>query len=244
MLKGATPRGQLDALKARAASFATSSRCRWCSHRQVALDSFTKGADALSGGREHQSELLLATFATPCPCWPVAAPRRGPRRDAGAAQGRRRCPWPHRLRSSICGRWASPSGGARCSPGWTARPPSNLSLASGLKKMTSPSARCWSVRPAAGHHRCPGEKKTEPSSGQLDLQRASVKFDEVQDADYFTILGLSRAAGTEDMRRAFQAPRPGVRSAPLLRPPHDPPGSSSGPRSCAAARRGRPGPGR
>ena len=47
-------------------------------------------------------------------------------------------------------------------------------------------------------------KKTEPSSGQLDLHRLEAKFDEVQDADYFTILGISRAAGTEEVRRAFQ----------------------------------------
>lgn len=50
----------------------------------------------------------------------------------------------------------------------------------------------------------PGTRKTESTSGQLDVNRLEAKYDEVQDADYFTILGLPRVAGGEDVRRAFQ----------------------------------------
>ena len=49
----------------------------------------------------------------------------------------------------------------------------------------------------------PGTRKTESTSGQLDVNRLEAKYDEVQDADYFTILGLPRVAGGEDVKRAF-----------------------------------------
>jgi hypothetical protein len=80
----------------------------------------------------------------------------------------------------------------------------DLSLASGLKPDVA--FRALLVAKLLGIVVVkPGEKKTEASTnGQLDVHRLEAKFDEVQDADYFTILGLSRAAGTEDVRRAFQ----------------------------------------
>jgi hypothetical protein len=38
----------------------------------------------------------------------------------------------------------------------------------------------------------------------LDVRRLDAKYDEVQDADYFAILGLPRSAGADDVARAFQ----------------------------------------
>lgn len=37
----------------------------------------------------------------------------------------------------------------------------------------------------------------------LEVRRLEAKYDEVQDADYFTILGLPRSAGADDVQRAF-----------------------------------------
>ncbi len=39
---------------------------------------------------------------------------------------------------------------------------------------------------------------------ELDVRRLEAKYDEVQDADYFTILGLPRAASADDVQRAWQ----------------------------------------
>jgi hypothetical protein len=38
----------------------------------------------------------------------------------------------------------------------------------------------------------------------LELERLDAKFREVQEADYFAILGISRAAGGEEVQRAFE----------------------------------------
>src|SRR5262249_14983502 len=38
---------------------------------------------------------------------------------------------------------------------------------------------------------------------ELDLRRLRAKFEEVQEGDYFSMLGLERSAGAEDVRRAF-----------------------------------------
>ena len=48
------------------------------------------------------------------------------------------------------------------------------------------------------------EKPARPADPDLDVRRLEAKYDEVQDADYFTILGLPRSAGADDVQRAFQ----------------------------------------
>lgn len=79
----------------------------------------------------------------------------------------------------------------------------DLSLASGLKPDAA--FRALLVAKYLGLIDLkPGTRKTESASGQLDINRLDAKFDEVQDADYFTILGLPRVAGAEDVRRAYQ----------------------------------------
>ncbi len=44
-----------------------------------------------------------------------------------------------------------------------------------------------------------------PAAPDLDLRRLRAKFEEVQEGDYFCVLGLPRSAGADDVRRAFQA---------------------------------------
>lgn len=41
-------------------------------------------------------------------------------------------------------------------------------------------------------------------SGELDAQRLEAKYEEIQEADYFSILGLTRTAGAEEVQRAFE----------------------------------------
>ncbi|MBL8956142.1 MAG: hypothetical protein JNK82_35540, partial [Myxococcaceae bacterium] len=50
--------------------------------------------------------------------------------------------------------------------------------------------------------RAPQVRRPQPSP-ELDIQRLDAKYEQVQDADYFTILGLTRQAGTEEVQRAF-----------------------------------------
>lgn len=50
----------------------------------------------------------------------------------------------------------------------------------------------------------PPEKPAPVVSGDLDIRRLEAKYDEVQDADYFSILGLSRSASSDDVQRAFR----------------------------------------
>ncbi|ATB31512.1 response regulator receiver protein [Melittangium boletus] len=42
----------------------------------------------------------------------------------------------------------------------------------------------------------------EDAPGELDVRRLESKYEEIQDADYFSVLGLARTAGGEDVRRA------------------------------------------
>jgi len=51
--------------------------------------------------------------------------------------------------------------------------------------------------------RAPAAKRPQPSA-ELDVQRLDAKYEQVQEADYFTILGLGRNAGTEEVQRAFE----------------------------------------
>src|SRR5205814_2362516 len=39
---------------------------------------------------------------------------------------------------------------------------------------------------------------------EIDVARLDAKYDEVQEADYFSILGLPRSAGGDEVQRAFQ----------------------------------------
>lgn len=208
MLKGATPREQLDALKAR--GFIRDIESVPLVQRyteQVALDSFTEEQTLYRVVEEApRPEVLLATV--PRPTLPMLAEslRRAVAPDVmlerlGGGEAvaiatdseldLRALGFSERERKMIT--WVD--GEATIE---------DLSLASGLKPDLA--FRALLVAKLLGIIETrPGVKKAaEPSSGQLDLHRLEAKFDEVQDADYFTILGLSRAAGTEDVRRAFQ----------------------------------------
>jgi len=46
------------------------------------------------------------------------------------------------------------------------------------------------------------ETSEEDAPGELDVRRLEAKFEEIQDADYFTVLGLPRGAGSEEVKRA------------------------------------------
>jgi hypothetical protein len=42
----------------------------------------------------------------------------------------------------------------------------------------------------------------QDAPGELEVRRLESKFEEIQDADYFSVLGLARTAGSEDVKRA------------------------------------------
>ncbi len=46
------------------------------------------------------------------------------------------------------------------------------------------------------------ERSEEEAPGELDVRRLEAKFEEIQEADYFTVLGLPRGAGSEEVKRA------------------------------------------
>ncbi len=208
MLKGATPREQLEALKAR--GFIRDIESVPLVQRyteQVALDAFTEEKTLYRVVEEvPRPEVLLATV--PRPTLPMLA------------ESLRRAVAPDIMLERLGGGEAVPvatdseldlralgfSERERKMLTWVDGEATieDLSLASGLKPdfafralLVAQLLGIIEVRPGQ-------KKKTEPGSGQLDLHRLEAKYDEVQDADYFTILGLSRAAGTEDVRRAFQ----------------------------------------
>lgn len=49
-----------------------------------------------------------------------------------------------------------------------------------------------------------GADDAPEAADDLEVQRLAAKFDEVQDADYFAVLGLPRGAGGAEVRRAFE----------------------------------------
>jgi hypothetical protein len=51
--------------------------------------------------------------------------------------------------------------------------------------------------------RAPAARRPQPSA-EVDVQRLEAKYEQVQDADYFTILGLPRNAGTDEVQRAYE----------------------------------------
>lgn len=207
MLKGATPREQLDALKARA--FIRDVEAVPLVQRyteQVALDAFTEPETLYRIVEEPPAaEVLPATV--PRPTLPMLA------------ESLRRAVPPDLLLEQLGGgeavafstdseldlRALGFSERERKMLSWVDGEATieDLSLASGLKP--DHSFRALLVAKLLGLIEVkPGEKKVEASNGQLDVHRLEAKYDEVQDADYFTILGLSRAAGTDDVRRAFE----------------------------------------
>jgi CheY-like chemotaxis protein len=50
----------------------------------------------------------------------------------------------------------------------------------------------------------PAKEKPSTVAPDIDIKRLDAKYEEVQEADYFTILGLARSAGTEEVARAFR----------------------------------------
>ncbi|MEW5741050.1 MAG: hypothetical protein AB1938_19165 [Myxococcota bacterium] len=79
----------------------------------------------------------------------------------------------------------------------------DLSLASGLKPDVA--FRALLVAKLLGLIEVRPPKQAAPVvDAELDVRRLEAKYDEVQDADYFTILGLPRTAGAEDVQRAFE----------------------------------------
>ncbi|HSP78738.1 MAG TPA: DnaJ domain-containing protein, partial [Myxococcaceae bacterium] len=49
----------------------------------------------------------------------------------------------------------------------------------------------------------PAEASADEVPGELDVRRLEAKYEEVQEADYFTVLGLARSAGSEEVKRAY-----------------------------------------
>lgn len=207
MLRGAPPREQLEALKARA--FIRDIESVPLVQRyteQVALDAFTEETTNYRLVDEAPPPtVLLATV--PRPTLPMLA------------ESLRRAITPDVLLEKLGGGEAVPSANEseldlralgfsereRKMLSWVDGEASveDLSLASGLKPDAAFRALLVAQHLGIIDVR-PGSKKTESTSGQLDVDRLEAKYDEVQDADYFTILGLPRVAGTEDVKRAFQ----------------------------------------
>jgi hypothetical protein len=206
MLDGATPREQLEALKSR--GFIRDIESVPLVQRyteQVALDAFTEEKTLYRVVEEvPKAEVLLATV--PRPTLPMLAEslRRAVAPDVMLERLGGGEAVPMSTESELDLRALGFSERERKMLTWVDGEASveDLSLASGLKPDLA--FRALLVAQLLGIIEVrPGARKTEAPSGQLDLQRLEAKYDEVQDADYFTILGLSRAAGTEDVRRAY-----------------------------------------
>ncbi len=206
MLDGATPREQLEALKSR--GFIRDIESVPLVQRyteQVALDAFTEEKTLYRVVEEvPKPEVLLATV--PRPTLPMLAEslRRAVAPDVMLERLGGGEAVPVSTESELDLRALGFSERERKMLTWVDGEASveDLSLASGLKPDLA--FRALLVAQLLGIIEVrPGTRKTEAPSGQLDLQRLEAKYDEVQDADYFTILGLSRAAGTEDVRRAY-----------------------------------------
>ena len=50
----------------------------------------------------------------------------------------------------------------------------------------------------------PGTQPLAARGPDVDIRRLKSKFEEVQEADYFAVLGVSRSAGSEEVRQAFE----------------------------------------
>ena len=79
----------------------------------------------------------------------------------------------------------------------------DLALASGLKADVAFRALLVAKLLGLIELTVPARTTVAPSP-QLDVKRLEAKFEQVQDADYFTMLGLGRAAGADEVMRAWQ----------------------------------------
>lgn len=79
----------------------------------------------------------------------------------------------------------------------------DLILAAGIQQDAA--LKALTVARALGMVGLHAPSSPAPVPADLDLKRLEAKYEQVQEADYFSILGLSRSAGTEEVQRAFQA---------------------------------------
>jgi hypothetical protein len=79
----------------------------------------------------------------------------------------------------------------------------DLALASGLKAEVAYRALMVARLLGAIELEAPAKRPAAPAP-EVDAQRLDAKFEQVQDSDYFTMLGLGRAAGTDEVQRAWQ----------------------------------------
>jgi len=49
----------------------------------------------------------------------------------------------------------------------------------------------------------PNEAEAEAETAELAVARLEARWSQVEDADYFTVLGLPRSAGSDEVTRAF-----------------------------------------
>jgi hypothetical protein len=207
ILKTATPREQLDAMKARGAirdieSVPLVQRAT----EQTALEAFTEPSTNYRLADEPPSEMVLKA-TLPRPTLPMLA------------ESLRRAVPPDALLEKLGGGEAVPvatdaeldlrqlgfSERERKMLTWVDGEATveDLSLASGLKPDVA--FRALLVAKLLGLIQVTKPKVAAPKvDPELDVRRLEAKFDEVQDADYFTILGLPRSAGGDDVARAFQ----------------------------------------
>jgi len=78
----------------------------------------------------------------------------------------------------------------------------DIALASGLKQDVAFRALLVAKLLGLISVTAPKERPAAPST-DLEVQRLDAKYDEVIDADYFTILGLPKTAGSDEVQRAF-----------------------------------------
>ncbi len=79
----------------------------------------------------------------------------------------------------------------------------DLALASGLKADVAFRAMLVARLLGLIDLKIPARTSVTPSA-EVDVERLEAKFEQVQDADYFTMLGLGRAAGGDEVLRAWQ----------------------------------------
>jgi hypothetical protein len=79
----------------------------------------------------------------------------------------------------------------------------DVCLASGLKPDTAFRALLVAKLLGVVELKAPAVRPPVLDAG-LEVRRLEAKYDEVQDADYFSILGLTRTAGAEDVQRAWK----------------------------------------
>src|SRR5262249_27648390 len=78
-----------------------------------------------------------------------------------------------------------------------------LAVAAGVAK--EPGRRALAVAVALGWVALPptAEPEAEAENAELAVARLEARWAQVEDADYFTVLGLPRSAGSDEVARAF-----------------------------------------